>query len=70
MVTIQVGNIRLGRTLLDRGSIVELMNRSKVLEIHPLLKVYTDGYLRVSLATDTIYILTNYIFLLVNLEGV
>jgi len=62
--------VRLGRTLLDRGFIVELINRSKVLGIYPLLKVYTDGHLRVSLATDTIYTLTNYIFLLVNLEGV
>jgi len=56
--------------LLDRGSIVELIDRSKVLEILPPPKVYTDDYLRVSLATDTIYILNNYIFLLVNLEGV
>ena len=62
--------MRLSRTLLDGESIVELVNRSKVLDMNPPPRVYTDGHLRVSVATDAIHTLTSYVYLPVNLEGV
>ena len=70
MITSWIGAVKLTRTLLDGGSIVELVNRRKLLAMNPPPQVYTDGHLRVSLPTDAVHTLTNYTFLPVNVEGV
>ena len=70
MITSWVGSVKLTRTLLDGGSIVELVNRRKIQTMDPPLYVYSDGHLRVSLATDAISTLTNYVYLPVNVEGI
>ena len=70
MVTSWVGAIKLERTLLDGGSIIELINRRRLLTMEPPPYTHTDGYLRVNLATDVVETLTNYTYLAVNVEGV
>ena len=46
---------------------VKLITRNKYRAIKPLLKVYTDRHLRVSLAIDKLNTLTNYTTILVNI---
>lgn len=70
MVTSWIGNVRMAKTLLDGGSIVELINHRKLLRMEPAPYVHTDGHLRVNLATDVIETLTNYTIVPVNVEGV
>lgn len=70
MVTSWVGMVKLNKTLLNGGSIVELVNRRKLLAMDSPPRIHADGHLRVSLATDAIHILTDYTMLRTNLEGV
>ena len=70
MITSWVHSLRLPRTLLDGGSLVELINEKRVNAIRPRPTIHTDGYLRVSLATDKLDTLTNYVCIPVNVEGV
>ena len=65
-----IGNVRMAKTLLDGGSIVDSINRRKLLRMKPAPYVHTDDYLRVNLATEIIEILTNYTIVPVNVEGV
>lgn len=70
MITAWIGSVKLPRTLIDGGSLVELVSRLKLQAINPPPQIHTDGYLRVSLATDVIYTLTNYIYLPVIVQGI
>ena len=70
MITAWIGTVKLPRTLIDGGSLVELVSRAKLLAMTPPPRVHTDGYLRVSLATDAIHTLTNYVYLPVNVQGI
>lgn len=70
MITSWIGSVKLIKTLIDGGSIVELVNRHKIKTMNPPPHVYSDGRLRVSLATDVITTLSNYVFLPVNVEGI
>ncbi len=70
MITSWVNSLRMPRTLLDGGSLIELVNEKKVNVMRPRPQIHTDGYLRVSLATDKLDTLTNYVLIPVNMEGV
>ena len=70
LVTSWIGSIKLDRTLLDGGPIVELINRCKLLTMEPHPYTHTDGHLRVNLATGVVETLTTYTYLAVNFEGV
>ena len=70
MTTSWIHSTKFSRNLLDNGSLVELISRKKMNQLIPKPKVYTDGFLRVSLATDKLDTLTNYAILPVNVEGV
>ena len=70
MITSWIKALKLVKTLLDGGSLVELLGRKKLNQMHPRPKVYTDGHLRVSLATDKLDTLTDYVKIPVNVEGV
>ena len=70
LITSWIGNSKLTRTLLDGGSVVELISGKLVRSIKPRPIIYTDGYLRVSLATDKLDELTDYVFVPVNVQGV
>ena len=70
LITSWIGTTKLPRTLLDGGSVVELISEKLVKSIKPRPIVYTDGYLRVSLATDKLDELTDYVFVPVNVQGV
>lgn len=70
MITSWVHSLKLPRTLLDGGSLVELISEKKVNSMRPRPQIHTDGYLRVSLATDKLDTLTNYVLVPVNVEGV
>ena len=70
MITAWIGTVKLPRTLIDGGSLVELVSRTKLQSMTPPPRVHTDGYLRVSLATDAIHTLTNYVYLPVNVQGI
>lgn len=70
MTTAWVGGVKFEKTLLDGGSIVELVSGRKLRTMNPPPHIFTDGHLRVSLATDAVYTLTNYVQLPVNMQGV
>ena len=70
MIVAWVQSVKLGKTLLDGSSLVELISRRKLNQIVPKLRVNNNGYLRVSLATDKTDILTDYIIIPINIEGV
>ena len=70
LITSWIGNSKLTRTLLDGGSVVELISEKLVKSIKPRPIIYTDGYLRVSLATDKLDELTDYMYVPVNVQGV
>ena len=70
IITSWIEAIKLVNTLLDRGSVVELVNHRKLQTIKPPPRIHADGHLRVCLATDVISTLTNYVHLPVNVEGV
>ena len=70
MITAWIGSVKLPRTLIDGGSLVELVSRLKLQAMNPPPQIHTDGYLRVSLATDVIHTLTNYVYLPVNVQGI
>ena len=70
MITSWIGAVKLTNTLLDGGSVVELVNRRKLQTMKPPPSIHSDGHLRVCLATDVISTLTNYAYLPVNVEGV
>ena len=65
-----VGSVKFPKTLLDRGALVELISRRIVKQMKPTPTIYQDGSLRVSLAIDTLYTLTEYVLLPVNVQGV
>lgn len=60
----------MSNTLLDGGSIVELISRSLIDKINPQPLIFRDKDLHVSLANDNLIILTKYIEIRGNLEGV
>lgn len=70
MIVAWVRTFRLMKVLLDGGSLVELISRGAVRRMKPQPPIYNDGYLRVSLATDKIDVLTEYVKVPVNVEGV
>lgn len=70
MIISWVNSLRMPRTLLDGGSLVELVNEKKVNAMRSRSQIHTDGYLRVSLATDKLDTLINYVLIPVNVEGV
>ena len=70
MIVAWIRNLRLMKVLLDGGSLVELMSRRVVRRMKPPPPIYNDGNLRVSLATDKIDVLTEYVKVPVNVEGV
>ena len=70
MIMSWIHNTKLSRTLLDNGSLVELISRKKLNQLIPPPKIYTNGYLKVSLATDKLDTLTDYTIIPVNVQGV
>ena len=64
-----VRTFRLMKVLLDSGSLVELISPWVVRREKQQPPIYNDGYLRVSLATDKIDVLTEYVKVPVNVEG-
>ena len=70
MITAWVGDNRFTKALLDGGSLVELISRKKLNKIIPPPVVHNDGYIRVSLANDTLDTLTRYAKLPINVQGV
>ena len=70
MITAWVHAAKMSRTLLDGGSVVELISERKINSIKPRPYVHTDGHLRVSLATDKVDVLTNYVLIPINVKGV
>lgn len=70
MITAWVNDLRMPKTLLDGGSMVELISRSLVKKMSPRPLIFRDGHLRVCLANDDLTTLTEYFKILVNVEGV
>ena len=70
MITSWIRAVRLLRTLLDGGSLLKLLGRKKLNQLNPKPRVHTDGHIRVSLATDKLDILTDYMMIEVNIEGI
>jgi len=70
MVTSWVNQHCLPRTLLDGGSLIELISRKALSRIQPSPRIRTDGNIRVSLANDSITTLTSYVVIPINVEGV
>lgn len=52
MVTAWVNDLQMPKTLLDGGSMVELISRSLISKMNPRPLIFRDGHLRVSLAND------------------
>ena len=61
MITTWVNNLRMPKTLLDSGSMVELISRSLVRKISPRPLIFRDGQLCISLANDDLTTLTEYV---------
>ena len=58
------------KTLLDSGSMVELINWSLINKMNPRPLIFRNGHLRVSLANDDLTTLIKYVKIQVNVEGV
>lgn len=70
MVTSWINQQCLPRTLLDGGSLIELISRKSLNKMQPMPRIRTDGNIRVSLANDSLTTLTSYVVIPVNVEGV
>lgn len=70
MVTAWVNDLQMPKTLLDGGSMVELISRSLINKMNPRPLIFRDGHLRVSLANDDLTRLTEYVKIRANVEGV
>ena len=70
MVTAWIHQTKLPRTLLDGGSLIELISQKAVNRLQPSPYVFSDGQIRVSLANDSLTTLTRYVRVPVNIEGV
>ncbi|KAL8707169.1 MAG: hypothetical protein Q9220_007754 [cf. Caloplaca sp. 1 TL-2023] len=70
MVTASIGNQKFTNALLDGGSLVLLISRKKLNELDPRPRIYGDGYIRVSLANDTLETLDKYVKVPINVQGV
>lgn len=70
MIKSWIGSVRCDKTLLDGGSVVELISQKKINSLRPSPKIYEDGKLTVSLATDRYDVLTKYVIIPINVEGV
>lgn len=70
MITAWINDLQMPKTLLDGGSMVELISRSLVKKMSPRPLIFRDGHLRVSLPNDDLTTLTEYVKIRVNVEGV
>lgn len=70
IVTLQVRNCGFQKMLLDRGLLVELINRKLAIKIRPWPKIFLASYIKVSLANDLITVLSEYVKISVNIHGV
>ena len=68
-ITAWVDHLRMSRTLVDGGSLVELISLRMVNKL-PHIPVEADGHVRISLADDQLTTLTRYVVIPVNVEGV
>ena len=55
---------------MNEDSVVELINRRKLLSLKSFSFVKSDEHLRINLVTDVVFILTNYIYLSINVTEV
>lgn len=70
MITTWIHAIKLRKTLLDDESLMKLLNKRLLRWMNSSSKIYINEYLRVSLTTNKIDVLTNYVMLLVNVEEI
>ena len=70
MITAWIKDTKLPRALVDGGSLIELVSEKCINRLKPKPLVRKDGFLRVSLATDSIDTLRHYTYIPVNVEGV
>jgi len=70
MINSWIGTQRLPKSLLDGGSLVELLNRKVYNKMKPKPRIRTDGYIRVSLANDSVTTLREYVLIPINVEGI
>ncbi len=70
MVTSWVRDSCFQKTLLDGGSLVELINRKLVMKMWPRPKIFSDSRIKVSLANDSVTVLSEYVKIPVNVQGV
>lgn len=70
MVTSWVCDSCFQKTLLDGGSLVELINRKLVMKTRPRPKIFSDSRIKVSLANDSVTVLSEYVKIPVNVQGV
>jgi hypothetical protein len=68
-VTSWIDNIKCPKTLIDGGSLVELISL-RVMNQLPHIPIHTDGHVNIALADDRPSTLTRYAMLPVNVEGV
>lgn len=60
----------MGRTLLDRGLMVKLINRELVNKMTPRLPVYKNIRMKISLANNATTTLSKFVKIPVNVQGV
>ncbi|MCJ1346904.1 hypothetical protein MMC31_005124 [Peltigera leucophlebia] len=70
MISSWVLNQHLSRTLLDGGSLVELLSKRFIHKMKPRPTIQRDGRIRVSLANDSVTTLDEYVVIPINVEGV
>ena len=70
MILSWIHNTKFSRSLLDNGLLVELISRKKLNQLTPKPRIYTNGYFKVSLATDKLDTLTDYTIIPVSVQGV
>lgn len=70
MVTSWVRDSCFQKTLLDGGSLVELINRKLVMKMRPRHKIFSDSRIKVSLANDSVMVLSEYFKIPVNVQEV
>lgn len=60
----------MGRTLLDEGLMVQLINRELVNKMTSRSPVYRDSRMKISLANDTTTTLSKFVKIFINVQGV
>ena len=70
MTTTWIKTVKFSRIFVNENSVIKLINRRKLLNLKSFSFIKSDKHLRINLIIDVVFILTNYIYLSINVTKV